>query len=131
MNEPQMNADKRRLNQITERIIGCAFDVGNELGCGFLEKCYENALAADLKRIGFQVHQQHPIKVHYKGECIGEYFADLLVEQSVIVELKATKGLDEFHTAQCMNYLRATGVKVCLLIHFGKKVEVKRFVNNL
>lgn len=131
MNEPQMNTDERRLNQITERIIGFAYEIGNSLGGGFLEKCYETALLRDLQRSGYDVKPQHPIRVFYKGEEIGFYLADLLVENSVVVELKAGKGIDDVHLAQCLNYLRATGLKVCLLINFGKsKVEIKRVVNN-
>jgi GxxExxY protein len=130
--EPQMDADERRLNLITERIIGCAYDVANGLGAGFLEKVYENALRVDLTRAGFDVKQQFPLLVRYRGEIVGDYLADLLVENSVIVELKVAKGLDEVHQAQCLNYLKATGLKICLLINFGKhKIDIKRIVNNL
>ena len=115
------------LNQVTEKIIGCAYKVANELGCGFLEKCYENALAHELRKAGFRVEQQKPIDVLYDGIVIGEYVADLIVEGRVVVELKAIKACDEIHAAQCINYLAATGLPVCLLINFGKKVEVKRF----
>lgn len=129
--EPQMNADERRLNGITERIIGCAYDVANGLGAGFLEKVYENALRNDLLAAGLNVKQQHPLFVRYRGEIVGDYCADLLVEDSVIVELKVAKALDEIHQAQCLNYLKATGLKVCLLINFGKhKIDIKRIVNN-
>ncbi|CAN5551671.1 GxxExxY protein [soil metagenome] len=129
--EPQIDADERGLNQITERIIGCAYDIGNVLGPGFLEKCYETALMRDLQRAGYDVKSQHPIRVFYKNEEIGFYCADLLVEECVIVELKAGKGIDDVHMAQCLNYLRATGLKLCLLINFGKaKVDIRRIVNN-
>lgn len=125
-----MNADERRLNEITEIIIGCAYDVANGLGCGFLEKVYENALRIDIQRKGLSVSQQHPIPVTWRGETVGDYFADLLVEGAVLVELKAVKSLDDIHTAQCLNYLKATGIKVCLLINFAKpQIEVRRIVN--
>jgi GxxExxY protein len=127
--EPQINADERRLNQITETIIGCAYDIGNGLGCGFLEKVYENALMVSLTHAGLKAQQQCPIVVRWKGVVVGEYFADLLVESSVVVEIKAVKAIDEVHAAQCLNYLKATGIRVCLLINFAKpKVEIKRIV---
>jgi len=128
--ESLMNADESKLNEITERIIGCAYDVANGLGCGFLEKVYENALRIDLQRAGFAVLQQHPVPVLWRGEVVGDYYADLLVEGCVIVELKAVKAFDEAHMAQCLNYLKATGIKVCLMINFAKaQIEVKRVVN--
>ena len=127
-----MNADESKLKEITERIIGCAYDVANGLGCGFLEKVYENALRIDLQRAGLSVLQQHAIPVLWRGEVVGDYYADLFVEGSVIIELKTVKAFDEVHTAQCLNYLKATGVKVCLLINFAKaQIEVKRIVNRL
>lgn len=128
-----MNADKNRLdlNRVTERIIGCAFVVGNTLGVGFLEKVYENALVYELRKQGIKVEQQLPIKVWYDGVVVGNYQADLLVEGSVITELKAVTALDTVHFAQCMNYLKATGLTLGLLINFGSpKVEVKRIVKN-
>jgi GxxExxY protein len=127
-----MNADKRRseINRITQKIIQCAFQVSNILGAGFLEKVYENSLAHELRKAGVRVEQQAGINVSYDGQVVGEYVADLLVEQAVLVELKAVKELDEIHAAQCMNYLRATGLLICLLINFGKpKVEIRRIVN--
>jgi GxxExxY protein len=124
-----MNTDERRLNEITEKVIGCAYDVANGLGCGFLEKVYENALRIELQHAGLSVSQQHPIPVLWRGEVVGDYYADLLVEGSVIVELKVVKNFDEVHMAQCLNYLKATGIKVCLLINFAKpQVEIKRIV---
>ena len=126
-----MNMDAQRLNEITAKIIGCAYDVANGLGSGFLEKVYENALRIDVARAGLVVLQQYPIPVTWRGELVGDYCADLLVEGSVIVELKAVKELDEIHMAQCLNYLKATGLKICLLINFGKsQIEVKRIVRN-
>ncbi len=115
------------LNQITEKIIGCSYTVSNTLGCGFLEKVYENALAHELKKVGFKVFQQHEIKVFYDGVDVGKYVADLFVEDSVIVEIKAISGLADSQKAQCLNYLKATGLKVGLLINFGiSRIEIKR-----
>ena len=126
-----MNTDERReqLDLITEKIIGCCYTVATALGNGFLEKVYENALAHELKKSGFRVLQQHPVKVMYDDVEVGDYVADLLVENSVIVELKAIKALDNIHRAQCLNYLKATGMSVCLLVNFGPpKIEIKRVV---
>lgn len=120
------------IDQITETIIGCAFTVSNTLGAGFLEKVYENALAIEIQKAGLFVQQQHGIQVFYAGSVVGEYVADLLVANVVLVELKAVKELDNIHMAQCMNYLKATGMKICLLFNFGKpKIQYKRIVNNL
>ena len=125
-----MDTDEHRLNETTERIIGCAFKVSNTLGCGFLEKVYENALAIELRRAGLRVRQQARIEVRYEGEIVGEYSADLLVEDSVIVELKAVKALDKIHTAQCLNYLKAADLRLCLLMNFAKpKLEIRRIAN--
>jgi len=127
-----MNSDEQReeLNRITEKIIGCAFTVVSCLGSGFLEKVYENALAHEVRKSGMMVLQQHGIQVHYDTAIVGEYVADLLVEQCILVELKAVKALDNIHQAQCLNYLKATGYHVCLLINFGSpKIEIKRIVN--
>ena len=117
--------------ELTEKIIQCAFKVSNTLGNGFLEKVYENAFAYELKKTGLDVIQQHSLNVIYDGVMVGEYMADLVVNGSVLIELKAVKELDDIHKAQCINYLKATGLKVCLLINFGqKKVQVKRITNN-
>ncbi len=114
----------------SERIIGCAFRVMNTLGCGFLEKVYENALAHELRKAGLHVSQQHAITVRYDGVTVGEYAADLVVEGTIVVELKAVKGLDRVHAAQSINYLKATGLRVCLLLNFGTpRVEVQRIAN--
>ncbi len=127
-----MNADERRLNELTESIIGCAYEVSNKLGCGFLEKVYENALRIELTRSGLSVDQQFPIDVRYDGQKVGEFVADLVVERTVVVEIKAVKRNDDVHIAQCLNYLKATGMKICLLINFGKpKVSIRRIVDNL
>ena len=117
------------INPITEAVIGCSYTVSNVLGCGFLEKVYENALAHELRKSGFEVLQQHGISVVYDGVTVGIFDADLVVNGLVIVELKTVKALTEVHMAQCMNYLRATGARVCLLINFGNpKVEIKRII---
>jgi GxxExxY protein len=114
---------------VTERIIGCAFKVSNTLGSGFLEKVYENALAYELRKSGINCEQQKPVKVLYEGVVVGDYAADLLVDDRVIVELKACKALDDVHMAQCLNYLKATGKRLCLLMNFGQpRVEIKRIV---
>ncbi|GFE58650.1 GxxExxY protein [Geobacter sp. AOG1] len=111
---------------LTEQIINCAFEVHSVLGSGFLEKVYENAFFEELKNRGLKVEAQKPIAVKYKGNVVGEYFADLLVEDSVILELKALEKLTDVHELQVKNYLKATGIELGLLINFGKSVEIKR-----
>ena len=126
-----MDPDELRsqTNQLTEKIINCVYRVSNTLGGGFLEKVYENALAIEMRQNGLKVTQQHPIKVYYNDNLVGDFIADLLVDDRVIVEIKAGKALDEAHSAQCMNYLKATGIKVCLLINCGRpRVDIKRIV---
>src|SRR5687768_2904697 len=108
------------VNQITEKIIGCSYSVSNVLGCGFLEKVYENALTHELRKKELKVLQQHPIKVFYDKIVVGEYIADLFVENRVIVEIKALRTLEEAHISQCLNYLKATNIKIGLVINFGK-----------
>jgi len=125
-----MISDIDQLNGVTKQIIGCAYTVSNGLGAGFLEKVYENAMAHELRKSGLCSQQQQPIKVVYDGIVVGDYLADIVVEESVIVELKAVKAFDNVHFAQCINYLKATGMKICLLINFGQpKIEIKRFMN--
>jgi GxxExxY protein len=122
-----MNTDLSALNSITEKIIGCAYKVSNTLGAGFLEKVYENALVHELRHSELNARQQHPIQVWYDGIIVGDFAADILVEDQVLVELKSQKALDESHTAQCLNYLRATGLHLCLLINFGRpRIEIRR-----
>ena len=124
-----MNTDEGRWNPITERIIGCAYKVAGKMGCGFFEKCYENALAHEMKKAGLRFEQQFRLDVWYDEEIVvGEYVADFVVEGAVLVELKAIQTLDSVHTAQCINYLAATRLPICLLINFGKRVDVKRVV---
>lgn len=118
---------EEELNEISKVIIGCAYTVGNALGNGFLEKVYENALALEIREKRLDVKQQFPIKVFYKDSEVGKFKADLLVENKIIVELKTDKGIDKIHLAQCLNYLKATSLPLCLLINFGKpRVEVRR-----
>ena len=128
-----MNTDERRLelNGITEKIIGCAFKVGNTLGCGFLEQVYQNYLVYELRKTGMLVEPQFVIYVHYEDIIVGKFVPDVLVERSVLVELKAIKSLGEREMAQCLNVIKATKLTVCLLINFGNpKVEIQRIVNN-
>ena len=120
----------QNLNTITESIIGCAYTVANTLGHGFLEKIYENALDHELSRNGLRVKQQYPIQVMYDGLVVGDYVADPLVNDQILLEIKAVNKIQDAHLAQCLNYLKATGYKICLLINFGKpRVEVKRIVS--
>ena len=122
---------KDELNRVSEKIIGAAYKVCNTLGAGFLEKVYENALAHELGKDGMRIEQQKPIKVYYDNIVVGDYFADLIVEGSVIIELKAATNIEDIHLAQTLNYLNATGLKLGLIINFGKpRVEIKRVVNN-
>ena len=129
--KPQMNADERRLeiNGITEAVIGCVMQVSNTLGSGFLEKVYENALALECRRSGLAVVRQKAVQIKYRDVVVGDYIADLVVNDRVLVEVKAIKLLDEVHAAQCMNYLKATNLNVGLLINFGRpKAEIRRIV---
>jgi GxxExxY protein len=114
---------------ITDAIIGSAFEVYNTLGYGFLEKVYQKALQVELVRRGYSAETEHAIKVRYKGAIVGEYFADLLVDEKVLVELKITNEYNPHDEPQLLNELKATDIKVGLLINFGKeRVEFKRFV---
>jgi GxxExxY protein len=123
-----MNADYQdfKYREITEKIIHIFYKVYNGLGYGFLEKVYENAMLIELKKEGIPALSQSPIKVLYEGEIIGEYYADILVDNKVIVEIKAAKHLIEENEAQLLNYLKATDSEVGLLLNFGIKPEVKR-----
>ncbi len=125
-----MNANSDRMNVLSQRIIGCALTVSNTLGAGFLEKVYENALAHELRKNGMPVVRQKPIQVLYDGIVVGDYAADLLVDGAVIVELKAVRSLDAVHAAQCLNYLKATGLHICLLLYFAApRLEIQRIVS--
>ncbi len=128
-----MNTDQHRwerVNEITSRIIGAAYKVSNTLGCGFLEKVYDNALAIELAKNGLAVERQKPIGVHYDNQVVGEYLADMVVDSRVLVELKAVRHLESVHEAQCINYLKASGISLCLLLNFARpRVDVRRIIN--
>lgn len=115
---------------ITEKIISCAFKVHNTLGSGFLEKVYENAMLINLKQTGLIVKQQVPLSVYYQNKIVGEYFADLFVENRIICELKAVKSITQIHEVQLVNYLTAGNIATGLLFNFGSSVTFKRKFNN-
>ena len=120
------------INDVTYQINGAVFEVNRILGSGFLEKVYENALLVELRKRGLRAEAQVPIKVGYKGEIVGDYFADLIVNEQVIIELKTVDRLENIHEAQLLNYLKATGIEVGLLVNFkNTKAEIKRMVLNL
>ena len=114
--------------EITNKIIGAFYKVYNTLGYGFLEKVYENALKIELRKLNLKVDQQKNIKVVYEGFEVGDYYADLIVENLVIVELKAAEAICEQHEAQLLNYLKATDIEVRLLLNFGKEAKFVRKV---
>ncbi len=114
--------------KITDGILKAYYDVYNQLGYGFLEKVYQNAMYFELKSQGFKVEAQKQIKVYFKNQLVGEYYADLLIEDKVIVELKACEVLMNVHVAQIMNYLKATASEVGLLLNFGEEPEFKRII---
>jgi len=117
------------INELTYKINGAIYEVNRILGPGFLEKVYENALIVEFKKRELSVQAQVPITVQYKGEVVGDYFADIVVEAQVILELKAVEALQKIHEAQLLNYLRATGYKIGLLVNFRyPKAEIKRFI---
>ena len=119
------------INEITQNVIGRIFKVSNTLGGGFAEKVYQNATYIEIGKSGLRVQQQFPIAVKYDGIIVGDFFADLLVEELVLVELKAVRLLEEVHVAQCLNYLRATGLPICLLVNYYRpKVEIRRLVSH-
>ena len=114
------------MDDLTQIVIGCAFEVHNELGCGFLEKTYENALLHELMLRNIETQQQVPVNVTYKGNVVGEFVADIVVENRLICELKAVSHILPVHEVQLVNYLTATKIEVGLLINFSNSVEVKR-----
>jgi GxxExxY protein len=127
-----MHEDDTTLNQISDRIIGCAFSALNTLECGFLEKVYENALAHELRKAGLSVAQRHPITVWYNNIIVGKHVADMLVEATMVVELKAVETLDNAQNTQCISDLKASGLRLCLLLNFGKpRVEIHRVANGV
>ena len=116
-------------SDLTSKIIGCAYEVHKELGPGFLEKVYEAALLHEIRSLGLRAEAQSPIPVRYKGAVVGDYFADILVEGAVVVEIKASEALSSIHEAQLLHYLKASGIEVGLLLNFGRpSVQVKRMV---
>tara|TARA_R110001592_G_scaffold198073_9_gene446265 strand:- start:1025 stop:1405 length:381 start_codon:yes stop_codon:yes gene_type:complete len=117
---------EQKMNALTEKVIGCAYAVHNELGTGFLEKAYENSLSIELQEQGIASIQQVAMPVYYKGALVGEYFADLLVADTLVFELKAVQEISKIHEVQLVNYLCATGKDVGLLINFGESVQVRR-----
>jgi GxxExxY protein len=120
------------INEITYAINGAVFEVNRILGPGFLEKVYENALVIELEKRGLKAESQVPVKVSYKGKVVGEYVADIIVEGKVLVELKTVEQLDRIHEAQLLNYLKATGIQVGLLVNFKHaKADIKRMVLDL
>jgi len=123
-----MSTDKEKLlhQDLTEKIINAFYTVYNTLGYGFLEKVYEKAMFLELTRMNLKVDEQKNIKVYYTGYEVGDYFADLIVNDLIIIELKAAESLCEEHEAQLINYLKATNLEVGLLLNFGKKPEFKR-----
>ncbi len=112
--------------EITDKIIKSYFKVYNTLGYGFLEKVYENALAIELRKIGLDVKCQFPISVIYENEIVGDYYADIIVNDIVVLELKATKEISEENECQLINYLKATNIELGLLLNFGKEAEFRR-----
>jgi GxxExxY protein len=119
-------------SDLTEKIIGCAYDVFNTLGAGFLESVYERSLLIELKQAGLDARPQVPLNVYYRESLVGQFFADIIVDQKVVVELKSIESLAKAHEVQLVNYLVATGMPVGLLINFGPdRVEVRRKVRQL
>ena len=116
---------------LTSKIIECAYKVHNTLGFGFLEAVYQNALLIELIKVGLQTEKEKKIQVHYHNQLVGDYAADIIVEKTVILELKSVKELHPAHSAQLVNYLKATGIEIGLLINFGESVEIKRKVFTL
>ena len=117
-------------NSLSERVIAAAIEVSNRLGAGFLESVYENALCIELDERGIVFLQQAPIKVIYKGKVVGRFVADMVIENKLLLELKASSGLNGNHKVQVMNYLKATGLSVGLLLNFGApKLGVQRIVH--
>ena len=125
-----MNADLEtpfEHDPLSEAVIGCVFKVANGLGSGFLEKVYENALLHELRKAGLEARQQFSVSVQYDGQNVGDYIGDIVVEGRLLMELKACKALEDVHLAQCLNYLKATGIRTCLLINFGTpKPQIRR-----
>jgi GxxExxY protein len=127
---PMSTDDKEFLyKDLSYKIIGLAMEVHNKLGHGFLEKVYENALMLLFRREGIGARQQAPIKVYFDGEVVGEYFTDILVEDKIILEIKALDKIIDAHIAQTLNYLKATDLRIAIILNFGKrKLEYERLI---
>lgn len=125
-----MNTDQlpSKHSDITDHVIYCFYRVYNALGPGFLESVYENALCIELQKLNIGFQQQAPLTVFYEGQSVGDFRADLIVDDCVIVELKAARAIDPIFEAQVLNYLRATSLEVGLLLNFGPKPEIKRLI---
>jgi GxxExxY protein len=118
--------------ELSEQVIGACFEVSNELGIGFLESVYEKALLIALRDRGLKAESQVAVRVSFRNQAVGEFFADIVIEDQIIIELKAVRGIAVEHVAQVLNYLRATGKEVGLLVNFGtKKLEYRRFNNRI
>ena len=118
--------------ELSEQVIGACFEVSNELGIGFLESVYEKALLIALRDRGLKAESQVAVRVSFRNQAVGEFFADIVIEDQIIIELKAVRGIAVEHVAQVLNYLRATGKEVGLLVNFGtKKLEYRRFNNRV
>jgi GxxExxY protein len=127
-----MHTDSTALNDLSGRVIGCAFTVLNTLGAGFAERVYENALAIEIRAAGLTVVRQSGVMVHYQDRAVGEYSPDLFVENVPLVELKTVKALDDARRMQFTNYLKITGLRLCPLPNFGKSLpEIERVVHGL
>jgi GxxExxY protein len=125
------DGNREQLNQISEAVIRAAYEVSNVLGAGFLEKVYRQALREELRRHDIASHEECPLKVRYKGVVVGDYIADLLVQDTLVVELKCVEKIANEHLAQCLNYLKATNNPLGLILNFQRpRVEVKRVVND-
>ncbi|MGH7800615.1 MAG: GxxExxY protein [Thermodesulfobacteriota bacterium] len=127
-----MNTNEKIIlyEDLSYKIIGLAMEVHRKLGYGFLEKVYENALMLLLRREGIEAKQQAPIKVYFEGEVVGEYFSDILVNDKIILELKVLNEITDVHIAQALNYLKATGLRLAIILNFGKrKLEHERLIN--
>ena len=129
MDKRKIESDKIVYRDLSYKIVGLAMTVHNELGYGFLEKVYENAMMVLFRLDGITVQQQFPIKVQFQGEIIGDYYADILVANKIILELKSIDQIVDIHRAQTLNYLKATGIKLALILNFCKeKLEYERLV---
>lgn len=126
-----MNTNKKEIiyKELSYKIVGLAMEVHNTLGFGFLEKVYENALMILFEKNGIPAQQQAPVKVYFEGQVVGDYYADILVDNKIILELKAVNRILDVHRAQVLNYLRATEIKLAMILNFGKRsFEYERFV---